>query len=191
MQNLRGTVIGMFLWAGIAPAAYIIEQPTAIGHFGTDAVGQSFTVSGASGNIISLAIMAAQNRTATLTFFEGNGFGGPSLGSQSITYNSATPFVFQTLSLPTPVPVVSGQVYTFRVEVASLGVGLGGVNTNPYSGGTFFDDMTGAVANFDMAFRLEIAEEVPEPATVMLTGLGIAISGMARVRSLRRLRMRG
>lgn len=121
---------------------------------------QSFTV-GLSGGLtrIDLGVgspLSGQSSPGTLEFYVGEGIAGLQLGSQAITLEP----VFNTLQqfvLDSPVPMTSGEVYTYRLTVPDTNVGFVDLNTTDvYAGGHASSGM-----DVDLVFRTQVAQCVP------------------------------
>ena len=133
-------------------------------------LGQSFTApcTGFVNSILPIvstvdAPNANQATTFTMRLYAGAGTGGALLASPS--YNYTTPAVgpafYLTITLPTPLKVVEGQVYTWFLDLASGRMGTHYSDANRYAGGdryrTANGDPASAVAEpgNDMQFALE------------------------------------
>jgi hypothetical protein len=93
--------------------------------------------------------------STTLTLYAGTGTGGAQLGQfvSSPNYGCNTS-VFIPMS--PAVPIVDGNVYTFRIQSAS-GIGCVGHTGNAYPGGSYWSNVYGAPANWDLRFQVFVA----------------------------------
>ncbi len=116
-------------------------------------VGQSFTMSlCSSGNFTSIQVTSnTNNSNATLRIYQGAGFGGTELHSQSSVSISIGG---NTINLSSNVAFTNGQTYTFSLEVGGgfLDLTRNSTGMNVYGGGTLFDANGMSVANDDLVF---------------------------------------
>ena len=127
---------------------------TSITSLGT-LTGQSFTMANCgNGNFTSIAILQTSNNSnVTLRIYDGAGFGGSVLYTQTgITFSVTAPTNnVITLSGGTgSLAFTSGQTYTFQLEVGGGAFQLSKSNTDVYSGGDRYD--SGGSAQSDDLF---------------------------------------
>lgn len=121
-------------------------------------IGQSFTAT-ATGVITQIRIVPDNiyggGLGNSLSIYSGAGNGGTLLYTQAVTFQNVYP-AFQTVTLTTPVPVVSGLVYTFY-EGGCLGCETGYYG-NIYAGGVLYAGAGGSFAqpSFDLTFEVVI-----------------------------------
>ncbi len=75
--------------------------------------GQSFTA-GTTGDWTKLKLLSSETSTGTLNIYEGEGMGGNLIHTQSISFVS---WEEAEIVLTSPVPVISGQQYTFETDI--------------------------------------------------------------------------
>ncbi|OYX55560.1 MAG: hypothetical protein B7Y86_12945 [Brevundimonas subvibrioides] len=184
VSSLRAFGLVLIACFGIALAAPATAQTISVpangGSFGASTfVGQSFTAT-VTGTVTQIRVVAEANNATTVRFYNGTGTGvfnaaGSPLYSQAVNLTDATPgFAFQTITLGTPLPVTSGNVYSFSFDAASL---RGAAST--YAGGIGFISGTGLQAGIDTTFEVvQVAAPVPVPTlsewALILFGLILA-----------------
>jgi hypothetical protein len=154
------------------------QQPNTNGSLGSTDVWQSFTA-GVSGQLTRLDFYGSSPTSAngargTLSIYAGEGTGGTLLTTQAITF-TAVFGTFQAFSLATPVAVVAGQQYTYRIQTPTSSTGFIYVSTNnPYAGGQYSNDSA-----WDLGFKTYVL--VPAPVFTALpsgnVGIGTASPG--------------
>lgn len=146
-------------------------------------VGQSFTADGSVSRLDSIGFFYSHSdydspaRTMTLDLFEGQGFGGPLIGSRTTTGgfgNYWKDFLLDGIVLS------PGQVYSFRI---SSHYSAGGLPVdayyfdpdNPYAAGSLIHANGTADPSADLTFRVlgSPATDVPAPATISLLAVGL------------------
>ncbi|MBA4741098.1 MAG: hypothetical protein H2060_00155 [Azoarcus sp.] len=155
-----------------APAfasSYLIENQVCNGYAGGSLGGQSFVLSGASGLITELEIVSDQSHAnATLYFGEGEGFGGPILHSQAISFTaSADGTDFRSFVIDVPLALQAGETYTWWIEIPAGNVGLCISQVDTYALGAHIGPSGTAAPNFDTTFRLHV--RVPPVAVPTLS----------------------
>ncbi len=120
---------------------------------------QSFTA-GANGWLTRIdlytrgPIDAVTSSEVTVSVFEGEGISGALIGGGS--YITQDPLDWKTCFLDDFAPVISGGVYTFRIEVPSAPRTWSGISTiNPYPLGR-----ADANSNFDFRFRTYVSSQI-------------------------------
>ncbi|MFZ4796121.1 MAG: PKD-like domain-containing protein [Bacteroidia bacterium] len=104
-------------------------------------LGQSFTA-GLSGTISRIELKTANNNSSSATFnfilYQGDGYGGTVLNSQSISSPSSAGTTFQ-INYASGITLTTGQKYTFRLQWTSGSSKFYAYgNNNGYSGGDFY-----------------------------------------------------
>ena len=160
-----------------SPLAAFINQPP---------LGQEFTPTLASLNVVELMIMDSLptdgvGSSVTVNIRSGS-IAGPLLGSSTLVlpnaYGGGT-FALTHFDFLAPVPLVPGNL--FLIDLVATGGGFT-VAVNPsdtYAGGRFISNGN-IVSNFDMVFREGPVASVPEPASILLIGVGAAVTAAAR-----------
>jgi fibronectin-binding autotransporter adhesin len=117
-----------------------LDQQQLTGGYGGGALDQwqSFTA-GVSGNLTRLDLRinsptGADGAVGTLTVYDGEGVAGTLLTSQSIVMNAVSN-TFQQYPLNTPVPVLAGRRYTYRLQTPTMTMGFVASGNDPYPGG--------------------------------------------------------
>jgi hypothetical protein len=145
--NSTGVFVGpagaankLFQVARAAGTSTMVQQNSASG-FDNKAAGTSFWQSvtiTADMPLTSIELClgnVAAGTTATVTMYTGEGTTGTVLTSQTVTFPSISTWGYFSITLSTPVPVQSGQMYTFAVSNWSSSYTVFSNNTNVYSGG--------------------------------------------------------
>lgn len=127
--------------------------------------GQTFAAT-ATGEITSIALAPDSNVGAfTTTLRVLNGARTTLLHSQQVTLSDSGG-AFTIISLSTPVPVISGQVYAFDISVGCAnGAGLYGSTSNVYANGAAYSE--GTIYSGDMAFRIAITPDSIPPSVTL------------------------
>lgn len=167
-SNLRAFGLTMIACLGIALAAPVAAQTISVpangGSFGAFTfAGQSFTAT-VTGTVTQIRIVADANNATTVRFYNGTGTGAANaadapLYSQAVNLTDARPgLAFQMITLGTPLPITSGNVYSFAFDQASLrGAG------STYAGGIGFVGGTGLQASIDTTFEVVQVAAAPVP----------------------------
>ncbi|WP_201981567.1 tail fiber domain-containing protein [Hymenobacter rubidus] len=136
---------------------------------------QSFTA-GISGLLTQLDLYVsspngANGAPGTLSVYAGEGTGGALLTTQAITFNNVYG-VFQPFVLTTPVAVVAGQQYTYRLQTSAAVTHLfvAFASNDPYAGGR-----NNVAATWDLAFKTYVATPITLPVLTALPGGNVGV----------------
>ncbi|MFT4740814.1 MAG: hypothetical protein ACI9XJ_002613 [Marivirga sp.] len=113
--------------------------------------GQSF-IAGTTGNWTKLRVVNSGAQTGTLNIYAGEGMGGSLIHSQSISVIGG--FAETEIVLTSPVPIVSGQIYTFETDITISYTN----DAAAYPNGTSYYQ-TGAITG-DLVFKIIIRGSV-------------------------------
>jgi Concanavalin A-like lectin/glucanases superfamily/Bacterial Ig-like domain len=112
-------------------------------------IAQSFT-SPADGSLNTIDVYGYTPRSATLKIYDSNGPYGTVLQSQTVDIATGA----NSFTLSTPLPVISGHVYTFEFNFGGPIGGLNSQSNNPYTGGQGFSNGAGFGIAGDLKFQL-------------------------------------
>ena len=191
-------VLCLTVASGTAATAQTISQPTGNNNVQFSFIGQSFTAT-TTGVVTHIRVRPRENRTTTVDFYNGattgsssnfgSGIGSP-VSSQAVTISDigSDTVGFQTIALVTPLPVTSGQVYSFSFRLAYLAV----PGSNVYGGGTLFVEGDTVIGANDLAFEVVQGPAPPVPVptvsewTMILLGLMLAAAAGSQIQRARR-----
>ena len=134
-----------------------VNQPSSVGQYSPTDMGQSFTAT-KTGKLTKLVMGVATStgtQEVTITVYDGEGVGGSQLYTSTFTPESA---VIQTseFEFDADITVMSGSVYTFRIQSASFFNAY--IDTsNPYAAGQHYFN-GGLLAGRDLRFSTEVEE---------------------------------
>ncbi|MCP3956603.1 MAG: CSLREA domain-containing protein, partial [bacterium] len=132
---------------------------------GGQRAGQSFVACG-TGDVVALDVTINQaSQTGAVKLFQGSGFGSEIFRRDNATIpggGGSPPIDLTTGDLTGSAAVVSGQTYTFSVEITTAPtVFIGHANTDPYAGGNAFDNAGTALPVVDLGF--DVLVQTPSP----------------------------
>lgn len=194
--GLAAVVFALVGLAGTGAHASVVtvdQQNTSGGFFsGTaqtlgDGVGQSFIPTFTSMDAVDIVVgTGGASSTVRLDIFSGNNFTGPLLASsatQVITNSVPAPL---GLTLSSPLTLVPGNIYTFRLtRVADSGFAIeyGG---NNYANGQVWDIGNISFPNIDLVFAVGLSTSLSQPVPLPTTAtMGIATAGVVLLRRRR------
>jgi hypothetical protein len=133
---------------------------------------QSFTA-GITGLLTQLDVAInspnyPSNSTITVSVYDGTGTRGSLLSSQSVTVVATTNMAYTSVALATPVPVVAGRVYTYRLYIYYATMGWIYYGNNNYPNG---ESNLPSQYGTDLLFRTYVT------AAQDLTGLAVLETG--------------
>ncbi|MCI5082080.1 MAG: T9SS type A sorting domain-containing protein [Saprospiraceae bacterium] len=120
-------------------------------------IGQSFTMSSCADNHFASIRLTSAGNNADVTFriYEGSGFGGNLIHTQT---GISISIGINTITLDANVPFVMGNTYTFSLEIGGgifqLSQTTAVLGSNLYTGGTYFDADGNSVNNVDLNFAV-------------------------------------
>jgi hypothetical protein len=141
--------------------------------------GQSFTA-GLTGSLTSVSFyLAGATGTPEAGLYSSISSAGATLVQTSATPVLVTTPGFYSFAFNFPVSVGDTLFFGFSLDVAGDRIGSSFASTNPYAAGTLFafvapDDFT-PLAELDAPFQTFVDTSIPEPATLSLLGLGLAM----------------
>lgn len=153
----------------------VLDQQQTVGGWsaGSTDQWQSFTA-GKTGLMSRLDVnvdsgLQGQAQSGTIRIYEGEGTGGRLLATQAVTFQYGRN-QFQSFTFQQPAPVVSGQMYSYRLTIPSITVGWVALNlNNPYPRGR----SSRSTEDSDLLFRTYVLEQ---PAQVDAWALGALVN---------------
>lgn len=173
-------------WTAAASAQTIVQN-AAGSNLGSTGLGQSFTAT-LTGTVTQIQVRPRLNSTTTVNFYNGTGSGitdnvGTPVSSQAVTLvdvgTDATGF--QTIVLATPLPIVSGQTYSFAFGDGSALDQMSLTTTSVYAGGLAFRRFNESLPASDLAFTVTEVPPAPVPTMSewMMILFGLVLAGAA------------
>lgn len=149
-------------------------------------LGQSFTPTFTSIDAVEVVLKTdIDSSILRLDLFEGEGYGGSHLAQSNlltITNSTAQTIHFDLLTSPVLIP---GNFYSFKIALMG-GDRYGALYSalNPYLDGTMFVGDDTPRESYDLVFTEGLhSAPVPEPATILLMGIGTVLVGFAGARA--------
>lgn len=174
------------VWTAAASAQTIVQNAGDV-NLGSTGLGQSFTAT-LTGTVTQIQVRPRINATTTVNFYNGTGSGitdnvGTPVSSQAVTLVDVGSDTtgFQTIVLATPLPIVSGQTYSFAFGNGSALDSMSLTTTNVYAGGLAFRRFNISLPASDLAFTVTEVPPAPVPTMSewMMILFGLVLAGAA------------